>query len=492
MSRSLTEVLSSTPKLKKKLFDSGDYDESEDSYLDNVNGDKNGNHTVVLNGVLGEHEEDEYKELFDDLLESKMQIELEKSQNMFQGYRNPDPIMDTPVRTKNDSNSNHLSHNFNNSERRTSSNDSMFCNVRSGSSMAMMTYLDESGSVYNSDNVFDSPSFKEKNIRLTDTEKGLERVGRDLAHENNIGWKEYWNFLERLTDIRSDEGLSCFENFLKRKEKIKELKEKSPSAEKSPSKQLNDSFGLGAVCAGLYNMDLNEDNGDKANRFSKNGLTSPSTAISRMSLFSGFSQQNSLKNSPLMNPYTCFEQNCRTYSKRLASLLKGESIQDQHSYEKTLLQEIAGLNSSIDNYKRDPRFKDVNFQKVHARYSFLLVWYLNQNNVEVKYLRTFTPLIRKVHALASQYTTFDANKDVAKSHAVCLSSFISRYIEKCDKIFNPENVNTETACIDAWNGPDIVVCNCSFEGNLVSSKHQRAIRKKLYSGEFCLDSSFRL
>lgn len=469
MSKSLTEMVSSTPKHKKKLLfqGSGDDEIEDELYLDNING----NHQP--NGILNEHEEEEFNEIFEDLMEEKIRMDMEKNdkENIFRGYRNPEPMMETPIRgKKNDTNSNHISQNFNTSESRKfgNSNDSMFCNVRSVSSAALMTYLDESGSVYNSDNVCDSPSFKEKHIRLTDIDKGLEKIGRDLADENNVGWKEYWKFLGRFLDIRSDVGLACFESFLKQKEKLKEFNE--PAEEK---KSMNDSFGLGAICAGFNNLDLNED----TSKITRNGLTSPSSSMSRTSLLSNFSLSSQVL--PLSNPYSCIEQSCRTFSKRLLTLLESETIQDQHSYEKALLQEASKLNTTIDSYKRDLRFSVVNFQKVHARYCFLLVSQLKKHNNEVKYLRAFTPLISKVYALASQFASLDASKN----HAVCLSRFISGCIEKQEKIFSADSVDTETACVDAWNGPDIVECLCSFDVNLTSVKHRREIRKRLYSGK---------
>jgi hypothetical protein len=167
--------------------------------------------------------------------------------------------------------------------------------------------------------------------------------------------------------------------------------------------------------------------------------------------------------------------------------LAGESIQDQHSFEKTLLNEIGKLNTSIDSYKRDVRFQSVNCQKVHARYAYLLVWSLKKNNADVKYLRQNVPLLSKVYALVSQFIIQDS-KDLIKNHALCISAYVKSYIERQEKIFNPENVNTESACIDAWNGPDIVECKCSLEMNYTSTKqkvnHRRDIRKRLYSGKY--------
>lgn len=485
MSKSLSEIMSSTPKLKKKLFE-GAGDDSEDFSLDNLSSsDKNGNHKMLNNGVLGAHEEEEYKELFEDLLQDQIEMEKENVYK-FNGYRDPPQILDTPVRVKHDSNSNHLNHNFNSAGgMNSSSNDSMICNGRSGNLGGLMTFLDESGSVYSGDNLFASPSYKEKHIRLTDINKGLETIGRDLANEHQVEWKEYWDFLGRFIDIRKDDGLGCFESFLKHRAKLNEAKEAAVSPTMN---KMNESFGLSAICAGLYSMDINEELAEKSNRITKNGLTSPSSSISRSSLYNDFSVPAQL-NSSLTIPYTCFEQNCRTFAKRLAKLLESETIQDQHSYEKMLLQEIKRLNTSIANYMHDSRFSVLNFQKVHARYSFLLVWYLKKKNVSVKYLRNFTPLLSKVYALTSEFAnpnTFDQNKDVAKVHAICMSNFISNYIEKQDKIFDPENVETETACVDAWNGPDIVECSCSFEASNSAMRNRREPRKKLYSGKLRL------
>lgn len=169
---SLTTILASTPKANKnkpkKLF-------GDDTEMDELNG----NHNDLTSKIMSEQEKEEFDEIFDDLLESKIQLEKEKGSCNFDGYRNPKQfnLEETPIRVKNDNNSNHLNLNLNGSlnllKSCNSINDSsMLCNGRSETSYTGVTYLDESGSMYNSDNVFDSPSFKERNIRLTDNEKG--------------------------------------------------------------------------------------------------------------------------------------------------------------------------------------------------------------------------------------------------------------------------------------------------------------------------------
>lgn len=489
ISKSMTEVVSSTPKTKKRLFETDELEDDFDRiFQENMITDKNGNNKMSTpENIIGEQEENEFKEIFEDLMEDRIRLVKEQEAKMFQAYRNPEPIMATPKIVKIDSNSNNLQHNFNEAQR-SNSNDSLFCNPRSIGSA--MTFLDESGSVYSSDNICDSPSFREKHIRLTDPDKGLEMIGRGLAAEQNIGWMEFWDFLDRFVNIRNDDGLTLFEAYLKKKEKCQELTE-SNDTEKSPQRQFNSSFGLSDICAGLYSMDINEVINEKSiNKPIRNGLASPTSSISRPSSHNGI-QRDSKSDFPLVNPFTCIEQSCRTFAKRLVTQLENESIQDQHSYERTLLVEIDKLNTTIDSYKRDSRFSIINFQKVHSRYSFLVVWYLKKNNNnEVKYLRNFTTLLSKVFALTSQFgapQTGDLAKDIVNCHAACLSKLISSYIKTNERIFNPDNVDTESGCVDAWNGPDIVECLCSFELNFANSKklqnHRREIRKKLYAGE---------
>lgn len=495
-SKSLSEMVSSTPKTKKKLFGTDDIDEEFDDVLtNNLTGssDANGNHKPV-NEILNQNEEEDFKELYDDLMQDKQKEKLENLEKLFQGYRNPISEMATP-KAKSDTNSNHINHNSNGVKQLFNNNDSLLSNIRSYNNGAQ-TYLDDSGSFYNSDSVYNSPSFKEKHIRLTNTEKGLELIGRGLAQEQGIEWKEFWDFLGRFVDIRSEDGLQCFENYLKQKEKILELNENNSEINKSPEKsKLNDSLGLGAICAGFYSMDINNEIADKTPKYL---ATSPSSIKSTMSLINDFMLNNQdfsneNRQSKAVNPYLCIEKSCRIYANRLVNTLANQTIQDQHIYEKTLLSEIKKLSTLIDSYKRDQRFNDVNFQKIHSRYSCLFVWYLKQNNVEVKYLRTYTMLMSKVYALASQYAKnfCDVNKDANKSHAVCLSNFITTNIEKQEKICNPDLVETEVECVAAWNSLDIWECICSFElipmpVNSLKNRqnHRREIRKKLYSGKF--------
>ncbi|KAK5974185.1 Ankyrin repeat and LEM domain-containing protein 2 [Trichostrongylus colubriformis] len=54
----------------------------------------------------------------------------------------------------------------------------------------------------------------EKHVKLSDVDKGYERVGRELSTKSDVKWAEAWCFLDQFVDLRSDEGLTALNNYL--------------------------------------------------------------------------------------------------------------------------------------------------------------------------------------------------------------------------------------------------------------------------------------
>ncbi|XP_062514200.1 ankyrin repeat and LEM domain-containing protein 2-like isoform X2 [Corticium candelabrum] len=50
-------------------------------------------------------------------------------------------------------------------------------------------------------------------IRRGDSERGLERIGRDLAHREGLKWSEYWDFLGCYVDLSTSAGLDVLEKY---------------------------------------------------------------------------------------------------------------------------------------------------------------------------------------------------------------------------------------------------------------------------------------
>ena len=50
----------------------------------------------------------------------------------------------------------------------------------------------------------------------SDSDRGLERVGRDLAVQQKVNWREHWEFLDALVNLRDDEGLAALDTYLQK------------------------------------------------------------------------------------------------------------------------------------------------------------------------------------------------------------------------------------------------------------------------------------
>ncbi|KAF7997857.1 hypothetical protein HCN44_009255 [Aphidius gifuensis] len=77
-----------------------------------------------------------------------------------------------------------------------------------------LTPNDNKENLNNSFDYLTSPRSKNPTSRYQDSEKGLERVGRDLAEEYHVAWKELWPFLDGFVDLRCAEGLAMLEKHL--------------------------------------------------------------------------------------------------------------------------------------------------------------------------------------------------------------------------------------------------------------------------------------
>ncbi|XP_023576429.1 ankyrin repeat and LEM domain-containing protein 2 [Octodon degus] len=68
-------------------------------------------------------------------------------------------------------------------------------------------------------------------VRKSDPERGIERVGRELAHELKIPWAEYWEFLGCFVDLSSQEGLQRLEEYLTQQEMGKKAQQEAEENE---------------------------------------------------------------------------------------------------------------------------------------------------------------------------------------------------------------------------------------------------------------------
>ncbi|KAH3842859.1 ankyrin repeat and LEM domain-containing protein 2-like [Dreissena polymorpha] len=56
-----------------------------------------------------------------------------------------------------------------------------------------------------------------QHMKRSDCDKGLERIGRQLAAEMKIPWREYWEFLDQFVDLSTPQGLETLEGYFKKR-----------------------------------------------------------------------------------------------------------------------------------------------------------------------------------------------------------------------------------------------------------------------------------
>lgn len=236
-----------------------------------------------------------------------------------------------------------------------SSPDSDFCN-------------DSRSSLLNDSEHYDCPGFKERHIKITDTEKGLELIGRELAKEQNVEWREYWDFLNLFINIASEIGLKKLENYFCQRLKDEEMTKKTAQA------MAKSAVILDSVCNALEKLHFPENgslhdfrngfNNDRARYANMTGTGKVSTTAPQST-----------------TPYTCVEKSVQVFAKRMTKTII-HNIDNMVSINDTLLSELKRLKSLICSFKEDTRFLNVNFSKVHSRIGNLISIYL-ANSQEV-------------------------------------------------------------------------------------------------------------
>ncbi|NXE05344.1 ANKL2 protein, partial [Lophotis ruficrista] len=102
------------------------------------------------------------------------------------------------------------------------------------------------------------------NVRKSDLERGVERVGRELAHELGFPWVEYWEFLGCFVDLSSQEGLRKLEEYLSHREMSEKAQQETGENEtcnryKTPHLSGKSKKGCNSISVGAF---LDEDDDD--------------------------------------------------------------------------------------------------------------------------------------------------------------------------------------------------------------------------------------
>uniref|UniRef100_A0A182QJ51 ANKLE2 third alpha/beta domain-containing protein n=1 Tax=Anopheles farauti TaxID=69004 RepID=A0A182QJ51_9DIPT len=299
-----------------------------------------------------------------------------------------------------------------------------------GAEMNVTFECEATARLYTKEDLLESPWHKERLIKLTDPEKGLETVGRMLASKMEVGWQEYWEFLDGFCNLADEQGLKLLEQYL-----AKRAREEEPDGLDVPltaARTYQDD--LDEICESTEKMCLEE----RQAKLPASMDHPPHAAQPAPPLKSTRMEVN--KSAALSNRYRCLLNSLHVFATRLAKILGREP-------NLLFVIEIRKLDKLLENYRQDAGFDMVDFRKAHALFAYLIV----------------------AHGVGDGHGgTAEArvlphpDMTTLSGAAQCVAQFIVRYANAMPPIgaFEPAN-ESEESCRRMWDENECIPrCDC--------------------------------
>ncbi|XP_068159186.1 ankyrin repeat and LEM domain-containing protein 2 homolog [Drosophila tropicalis] len=310
-------------------------------------------------------------------------------------------------------------------------------------------------------------SFLERHIKNSDIEKGLEVVGRQLAHHEQLEWREYWDFLDSFVDIATPDGLNCLESYLLEKSEQEQQTLLLQQQQQAQSERLTDQNLWNFAQLDQY-LDLVADGLDK--ELSSSSSTAAAAASGALTNITNNHKTTITTTTQVMTPYTCVEKSLQVFAKRITKTIIN-NIGNMVSINDTLLSELKRLKSLIVSFKDDSRFLTVDFSKVHSRIAHLVASYIaHSQEVSVAMCLQLLQMLRKLLKLAGE----------RREHLECVCAGLRSMLEttvSTAEAVSPDALKTEDLCSAAWEAEKS--CACIWDANL-SRKTSRRKRTESY------------
>ncbi|XP_016980021.1 ankyrin repeat and LEM domain-containing protein 2 homolog isoform X2 [Drosophila rhopaloa] len=283
-------------------------------------------------------------------------------------------------------------------------------------------------------------SFRERDIKNSDIEKGLEVVGRQLARQEQVEWREHWDFLDTFMDFSTHDGLARLDAYLR--ERAERQAEKSETIWNFA--HLHQYFDL--MADDQQQQQLRKDRDAAA------GATSSSAGV--------------------MTPYTCVEKSLQVFAKRITKTLINK-IGNMVSINDTLLCELKRLKSLIVSFKDDARFISVDFSKVHSRIAHLVASYVTHSQeVSVAMRLQLLQMLRTLRQVL-------ADERGREQYLGCVCGSLLLMLEQAPTtaVHLPDTLKTEELCSAAWETEQC--CACLWDASLSRKTSRRKRTKSL-------------
>ncbi|XP_053616623.1 ankyrin repeat and LEM domain-containing protein 2 homolog [Plodia interpunctella] len=340
-------------------------------------------------------------------------------------------------------------------------------------------------------------------FRLREMTKGLEAVGRNLAEEMNVGWKEYWPFLDTFTDLRTPEGLALLENYLRAKyEDACSFAYSDSCVEHSPVELSISRLSLGNIsqispikdnmspmselCVALKTCKISSDKPHwrKTDPMRQRLCRQPSIK---------HTIENGMEPSPVINhtvnQLLCIERTCQVFAKRIADALVFSLTAEPEVAGDSLKSEAKHLQHTMYTYMDDERFKKIDFALIHSRLAQLVVYKLKQQTTDLDDINNLVEFLIKLRCPNDDIFSSDDERKpmyrdrisrvkmtyVIDGHVRCVASFICEELTETDTTKGP--AVSEVECIEIWEKAAKCRCDWKIEAFERNSKKNASFRK---------------
>ncbi|KAJ8728864.1 hypothetical protein PYW07_006560 [Mythimna separata] len=345
---------------------------------------------------------------------------------------------------------------------------------------------------------------KPQAFRLKEITKGLETVGRNLAEEMKVGWKEYWPFLDTFTDLRTPEGLTLLENYLKNKYESACSFAYSDSCAQS---HVPDDLSLSRISLSMSQQSPTKDT--TLSPISELCVAMKSCKISNERpphwrktdpLRQRLCRQPGAKvvngDAPIVNhtvsQLLCIERTCQVFAKRIADALTFSLTAEPEVAGDSLKSESKHLQHTIYTYMDDERFQSINFALIHSRLAQLVVYKLKQQTNDLDDVNHFLEFLVKLRCPNDDIFSSDDERkptytcgnnrlartkmtQVIDGHVRCLASFICEELTEGEPLKAP--AMSEVECTELWQKASKCRCDWKIEVFERNSKKNASFRK---------------
>ncbi|XP_046970697.1 ankyrin repeat and LEM domain-containing protein 2 homolog [Vanessa cardui] len=345
------------------------------------------------------------------------------------------------------------------------------------------------------------PRSAKPTFRLKEMTKGLEAVGRNLAEQMKVDWKEYWPFLDTFTDLRSSEGLTLLENYLKAKYETACSFAYSDSIQ---SQYIADDLTISKISLGNLSQqsiantilspmselcvamktcqlaDRSPQWREKESLRQRLGRPNPKPLIPN--------GESTPTSNHTVSRLLCIERTCQVFAKRIADALIFSLTAEPEVAGESLKSEAKHLQHTIYTYMDDERFRTIDFALIHSRLAQLVVFKLKQQTEELDDINNLVEFLVKLRCPNDDIFSSDDERKpftyrthrvkmnhVIDGHVRCLASFICE--DLTEAVVTKAPAVSETECAEIWQKAAKCRCDWTVEVFERNSKKNASFRK---------------